>query len=283
MRILLLGGSGMLGHELARAFRDRFDTAVTVRSARALPQTIKHHLKLLDGVDAFSLDTVIGAYVAHRPEVVVNCIGIVKQSTLAKDPIASLTINSLFPHRLANLCRAGNSRLIHISTDCVFAGTKGDYTEDDTPDAADLYGLSKLLGEVTGPGCLTLRTSIIGREVGSKQGLVEWFLSNVGGKVPGYEKAIFSGLTTRALGEIIATIIQQHPQLTGLYHVASRPINKLTLLKLLRDAYHLDIDVYACGDVVINRSLNADRFANATGITIPEWPDMIHRMAGETH
>src|SRR5207253_2340396 len=153
------------------------------------------------------------------------------------DPVVCLSINSLFPHRLARLCHAAKARLIHVSTDCVFSGRKGNYTEADQPDAEDLYGRSKLLGEVQGPGCLTLRTSIIGRELDTRQGLVEWFLSNQGRKVKGYRRAIFSGLTTDALSELIGRIILNHPDLEGLWHVASAPINKFELISLVRDVF----------------------------------------------
>jgi len=281
MRVLILGGSGMLGHKLWQAYRNHFDTWATVRSSyRAYA---KYNLfdseRLLGGVDAFNFDTVVCALATVRPDVVINCIGIVKQVPTAKDPFISLTLNSLFPHKLANLCRAASARLIHISTDCVFSGKKGMYTEDDVSDAEDLYGRSKFLGEVRGKGCLTLRTSIIGRELQTTNGLVEWFLSNRGGKVSGYTQAIYSGLTTLALAELIANVVEHHPELSGVYHVSSEPITKYNLLRLLRDAFGVQVEIEPCPEVCIDRSLNSTRFRAATNFTPPTWADMIQAIA----
>jgi dTDP-4-dehydrorhamnose reductase len=188
MRLLILGGAGMLGHKLWQVCRSRFDTWVTLRGLRSayVPLGLFEPERVVAGVDAFNFDTLVSAMAQVRPEVVVNCIGIIKQVASASDPIASLTINALLPHRLAVLARSSGARLIHISTDCVFAGRKGGYTEADHSDAEDLYGRTKFLGEVTGPGALTLRTSIIGRELATTSGLVEWFLSQPGGRVQGH-------------------------------------------------------------------------------------------------
>ena len=284
MRILILGGSGMLGHKLWQVYRNRFDTWATVRSSyRAYARyDLFDSQRLLGGVDAFNFDTVVRALVTVQPDVVINCTGIIKQLAAAKDPIVSLTINSLFPHRLALLCQASGARLIHISTDCVFSGRKGMYTEDDVSDAADLYGRSKFLGEVGAPGCLTLRTSIIGRELQTASGLVEWFLSNREGRVRGYTRAIYSGLTTLALADIITDILERHPELSGLYHVSSEPINKYDLLCLLRDAFGVQVEIEPYAEVQIDRSLDSSRFRAATDFTPPTWSDMIKAMAEDS-
>lgn len=281
MRILILGGSGMLGHKLWQVYRNRFDTWVTVRSSyQAYARyALFDPQRLVGGVDAFNLDTVVRALATVRPDAVINCIGIIKQLPTAKDPIISLTINSLFPHRLANLCWAAGARLIHISTDCIFSGRKGMYSEDDISDAEDLYGRTKFLGEVDAPGCLTLRTSIIGRELQTTNGLVEWFLSNQGGRVRGYNRAIYSGFTTLAISDIIANVIEHHPELSGVYHVSSAPINKYDLLCLLRDAYGMQVEIEPYPEVCIDRSLDSSRFRAATNFTPPTWPNMIQAMA----
>src|SRR5581483_8348081 len=180
---------------------------------------------VLSDVDARRFDSIIGAFAAAKPDAVINCIGIVKQRAEANDPIPSLEINARFPHRLAQLCRATGSRLIHISTDCVFSGKKGMYTEQDQSDAEDLYGRSKFLGEVGEPPALTLRTSIIGREIESRYGLVEWFLGSRG-RVRGFTGAIYSGFTTLEFSKIIARVLLDFPDLSGVYHVSSDPISK---------------------------------------------------------
>ena len=284
MRVVIMGGAGMLGHKLWQVYRNRFDTWATVRSTYR--EYARYNLfdrqRLLEGVNAFDFDTVVKALASVRPDVVINCTGIIKQLAAAKDPIVSLTINSLFPHRLANLCRAAGARLIHISTDCVFSGRKGRYTEDDVSDAEDLYGRSKFLGEINGPGCLTLRTSIIGRELQTTNGLVEWFLSNQGGRVRGYTRAIYSGFTTLSLAEIIANVIENYPDLSGVYHVAAEPISKYDLLCLLRDAYGVQVEIEPYAEVQIDRSLDSSRFRAATDFTPPSWSDMIKAMAEDS-
>ena len=232
-------------------------------------------------MDATDFDTIMRAVAAVRPDVVVNGIGIIKQSPMAQDPVVSIAINSLFPHRLANLCCAAGTRLIHISTDCVFSGRKGSYTEQDVSDAEDLYGRTKFLGEVDAPGCLTLRTSIIGRELRTASGLVQWFLSNRGGRVHGYTHSIYSGFTTLALAEAIASVIERHPELSGVWQVASEPIDKYSLLLLLREVFGVSIEIEPYDDIWIDRSLNGARFREATGIVPPSWSDMARAMAAD--
>jgi dTDP-4-dehydrorhamnose reductase len=283
MRVLILGGGGMLGHKLWQAFHLRYDTYVSARSGYR--EYARYGLfdpdRMLGGVDALDLDGVTRALAAIRPDVVVNGIGIIKQLPAAQDPIVSLSVNSLFPHRLANLCRAAGIRLLHISTDCVFSGRTGGYTEDSVSDAEDLYGRSKYLGEVGGPGCLTLRTSIIGRELNTTSGLVEWFLSQRGKKVQGYARAVYTGLTTLALASVIADLIENYPALSGLYQVSSEPISKFDLLELVRMAFRLPVEIQPTDAVVIDRSLNSARFRSAIHWTPPAWPAMIAELAAD--
>lgn len=280
MKVLVLGGSGMLGHRLWQTLDGRFDTYATVR--RPLPQLEQLGLpdrgRLISGVAADDFGPVLKAVESVQPDVVVNCIGIVKQAEAARDPVVSISVNALFPQRLARECRERGVRLIHISTDCVFSGRKGGYTESDPPDPEDLYGRSKLLGEVEGPGCLTLRTSMIGRELETSFGLVEWFLGQEGKAVSGYRRAIFSGFTTMALSRIVSRIIAEHPELEGLYHVASEPVSKFDLLLLIKEVYGLHIEIRPDESVLSDRSLNGGRFRQATGFTAPSWPDMIKEM-----
>jgi dTDP-4-dehydrorhamnose reductase len=280
MRVVILGGSGMLGHKLAQSFSPVFDTHVTFRSA--FPDFDRLGVELAGrstvGVSAQDLDSVRRVLSTVRPDVVVNCIGIVKQDAAAKDPIASITVNSLFPHQVGQACADGGARLIHVSTDCVFSGNKGNYAETDFPDADDLYGRTKLLGEVTAPNALTIRTSIIGRELAGHHGLLEWFLSQEGKRIRGFTRAIFSGFTTNALASILCKIIIDHQALTGLWHVAAEPINKFDLLSLIRSIYGSNIEIDPDNAFVCDRSLDGSRFRTATGLTAPSWPDMIRDM-----
>ena len=280
MRVLILGGSGMLGHKLWQVAAGHFDTYATVRQ---LPAAYVRYggfdpAHVQSQVSAQDFDSVTRALATVRPDVTINCIGIVKQAAAARDPLTSIALNALFPHRLAQLCRAAGSRLIHISTDCVFSGRRGNYSEDDPSDADDLYGRTKFLGEVSADNCLTLRTSIIGRELESASGLVEWFLGQEGKGVRGYKRAIFSGFTTLALAEIIVQIIAEQPELQGLWQVAAAPINKYDLLSLVKDVYGATIQIDPDEAVAIDRSLNGERFRQRTGIAPPSWAAMIARM-----
>ncbi len=280
-RVLILGASGMLGHKFYQVCAPRFETWAAVRGAAA--SYARYHLfeadRLLGGVDAVAPATVSAAVRSARPDVVINAAGITKQRLAARDPVASITVNALFPHQLAALCRETGARLIHLSTDCVYSGRRGMYTEDDPPDPDDLYGRSKLLGEVSGKGCLVLRTSMIGRELNSAHGLVEWFLSHRGGRVRGYTQAVFSGLPTIVLARLLADVIERHPALSGLFHVSAAPIDKCSLLRLLRDAYGAPVEIDPFPQVRVDRSLDSRRFREATGFDPPAWSALVHEMA----
>ncbi|HVF56487.1 MAG TPA: SDR family oxidoreductase [Pyrinomonadaceae bacterium] len=284
MRVLILGGSGMLGHKLWQNFSGRFDTYATFRQSAAqyARSGLFDSARSLGHVSAQDFDSVTRALAEVRPRVVVNCIGIVKQDAAAKDPFMSISVNALFPHRLAGLCRATGARLVHISTDCVFAGRRGNYSERDASDAEDLYGRTKLLGEVEAEGALTIRTSMIGRELAGAHGLVEWFLSQEGQRVRGFRRAVFSGFTTGALADIIADVIVEHAELHGVWNVAAEPINKFDLLSLVREIYRLDVEIEPDDTFVCDRSLDAARFRAATGFTPPTWAEMIERMRRDT-
>ncbi len=280
MKLLILGGSGMLGHKLWQVLSRDHETHVTLRDgfSRYAHLGIFDAKRAIPNVSAHDFDTVVRAIAVARPEVVVNCIGIIKQQAAAKDPLQSIAINSLFPHQLAGLCQATGARLIHISTDCVFSGRKGNYTEADAPDAEDVYGRSKSLGEASGAGSLTVRTSIIGRELASSHGLIDWFLSQEGKTIRGYQKAIFSGFTTLALARIIGDIIEKHPHLDSLYQVSAAPISKFDLLQLVKHIYGCKIQIEPDAAFLCDRSLNSDRFRTATGFLPPSWPEMIREM-----
>jgi dTDP-4-dehydrorhamnose reductase len=282
-RVLVIGGAGMLGHKLVQTLQSQYDVYSLVRTWKSSYERygIFRPERTIVGIDMSDQDALIAALARIKPDVMVNCVGIIKQLPTAKDPIVSITVNSLLPHRLAALARLVGSRFFHISTDCVFDGVKGNYSEADHSNATDLYGRSKHLGEVDQEGSLTLRTSIIGRELSTTSGLIEWFLSQRGQKVKGFQRAIYSGLTTLQLSRVMARIIEQHPRLSGLYQVASAPINKFALLQLVRQQMKLAIDIEADEDFVIDRSLNGQRFTQATGIEIPDWPTMIADMCND--
>lgn len=280
MKVLVLGATGMLGNAMLRLFAASpgFEAVGTARSAglvARLPERLRPLVRL--GVDVENLDQVAAVLAAERPDVVINAIGLIKQLADAKDPLAALPVNALLPHRLARLTALARARLVHVSTDCVFSGRKGGYVESDVPDADDLYGRSKLLGEFDYPHAITLRTSIIGHELASANALIGWFLAQEG-PVRGFRRAIFSGLPTVVLAEVVRDHVLPRPDMHGLWHVSAEPIDKFTLLSVVRDAWGRSTVIEPFDEFVIDRSLNSDRFRAATGRTPPPWPPLIERM-----
>jgi dTDP-4-dehydrorhamnose reductase len=283
--VLVLGATGMLGHVVVDQLGSSgFDVHATMRT-RALADRLSPVAQLHD-FDA-TRDSVTELIEAVRPQTVVNCIGLVKQLEDASKPLPAISLNALFPHQAAAACELSDARFVHISTDCVFSGSLpiGErYTEGDTADARDLYGLTKYLGEVSAPQSLTLRTSIIGWELERSTGLLEWFAAQNGGRVNGFTRAIFSGLTTRALARVIGWLITEHPELSGLYHVSSEPIDKYELLEALRGILALDVDIVPTDEPVINRALDSERLRNVTGLVVPSWKEMLAEYAtGRTY
>lgn len=277
MRLLVLGGDGMLGHELYRELRDHHETGVTLRQQRK--EFSRDHV--FAGVDVRGGARIEEVIAQFRPAAVVNCIGIVKQRPESEQAITSIEVNSLLPHRLALACRAAGAHLVQLSTDCVFSGERGNYREEDRPDPVDVYGRSKLLGEVTGEGALTLRTSMIGLGLYRKTSLVDWFLAQKG-SVRGYRKAIFSGLTTRELSRVIRMVLEKHPQASGLYHLSAAPIDKYSLLVKLRERLGKSVDIAPVDEPRIDRSLDSTRFRRVFGYTPPGWDAMLDELAVET-
>jgi dTDP-4-dehydrorhamnose reductase len=274
----------MLGHRLCRALSARMETWATFRKE---PDQYRSYdfitqERTLDNVYAENVDSVRGALEKVEPDVVVNCIGIVKQRDEAKQAIPSILVNALFPHQLADLCQEFDTRLVQISTDCVFSGLRGGYTESDVPDPVDLYGRTKLLGELNRTNCLTLRTSIIGWQLNTFSSLLSWFSRQRGQRIKGYQQAIYSGFSTRVLASLISDLIETRPDLTGLYQVASEPISKYDLLVMLRDKLGWsDIEIEPDDNFYCDRSLIGTRFSVATGWKAPGWDEMLSGLAEE--
>lgn len=280
-RVLIFGASGMLGSNLFRFLsRDKnLIVSGTVRN-EAVKNLFTDALigKLICNININTESDVQRAFAIAKPDIVINCVGIIKQLPASKDYVASLLCNSVFPHRLAHYSNKLGARLIHFSTDCVFSGHKeGLYTENDYPDAQDLYGRTKFLGELHNSDALTLRTSIIGHELESKNSLISWFLSQPN-SVKGFTKAIFSGLPSVEIGRIIKDYILPNSNLKGLYHLSVSPISKYDLLRLVGKIYHKSTDIIPDGSVSINRALNSEKFQIATGFRPRPWPDLIWAM-----
>ncbi len=284
MKILILGAGGMLGHQLCRTLGDRFEIWGTLRGE---PREFERHgfisqERTVGQVDAQDLSTVRRVLEKVKPDAVINGIGIVKQRDEAKQAVPSIHVNALFPHQLADLCAESGLRVLQISTDCVFSGLRGNYNEVDIPDPVDLYGRTKLLGELHRPGALTLRTSIIGWQLNTFSSLLGWFASQRGRRIKGYRRAIYSGFSTAVLSTLIGDIIETRKDLAGLYHIASEPISKYDLLVRLREALNWkDITLEPDDQFFCDRSLVSTRFSTTTGWISPSWDEMIAGLAAE--
>lgn len=280
MNILVLGVSGMIGNNMFRVLSESqiYNVCGTVRDKSNLryfePSLVD---RVFSGINAENPDEIMFIFDKFKPDVVINCIGVTKHKQRSNDALVSVPINTIFPHRLAGICKLISARLIHISSDCVFSGLKGNYVEQDLPDAYDVYGKSKALGEIIYPNTITLRTSTLGHELQSKYGLLEWFLSQLG-NCEGYRRVVFSGLPTVVFSQLVRDEVIPRQELIGLYHVSSQPINKLKLLEMIADEYGKIINIRPDEKLVIDRSLDSSRFHRATGYIAPEWSEMIKLM-----
>jgi len=282
-KILILGVSGMLGFTLFDYFSKNKDYSVfgTVRNIakKKLVEKYSNNNSSISVFNNFASDCNIKElYIKYKPDIVINCIGIIKQSSYISDAYECININSLFPHRLAKVNNKFKAKLILISTDCVFSGNNGMYSENDFADAADIYGKSKLLGEVSNnPYVLTIRTSIIGHELQGCNSLLNWFL-NQKNKVNGFSNAYFSGFTTLELAKIFESTIFTNNNISGLFHISSDPINKYNLLMKISKVYNKKIIINKDDSLKINRSLNGELFKEKTGYKSKPWDSMIREM-----
>jgi dTDP-4-dehydrorhamnose reductase len=286
MEILILGGAGMLGHKLFQHLRKRHpDTYCTIRGARKDAPLSKIDLfregGVIENIDVLDFAALEQLLLQEAPRVVINCVGVVKQREAAKQPVPSIRINALLPHQLAAACERFGGRLIHFSTDCVFSGKLGNYREGDISDAEDLYGRTKFLGEVSAGRAITLRTSIVGRELVHRAGLLEWLLAQNHRRVAGYTHAMFSGVTTNHMAKVVESLIEDHPGLAGLHQVTAQTVSKCELLCLLRDAYGLDIEITPDALFYCDRSMKGDKFTEATGRARPAWPELAAELAND--
>ncbi len=270
----------MLGNAIFRYFSEScgFDAFGTIRSSSTLqflPSNL--HKSIILDVDVNDVDSLKKILESIRPDIVINSVGVVKQLNDVNDPLITIPINSLLPHQLAKTCAQIDARLIHMSTDCIFTGEKGMYTEQDAPDAQDIYGLSKKLGEVDYKNAITLRTSIIGHELNGNRSLIDWFLSQEN-TVQGFQKAIFSGLPTIEIAKIIKNYVIPNDDMSGVYHVSADPINKYDLLTLVAKIYKKKINIIKNNNFKIDRSLNSSKFREETGYNPPSWNELVQDM-----
>ncbi len=281
MKIVILGAGGMLGHRLLQALPEHGHEVVgTIRGVAEESAGLKGPAgpRLIGGISAEPEGLVERVLDSERPDVVVNCIGVVKQLATANDPLVAIPVNTLFPHRLARACAQRGARIIHFSTDCVFSGSAGPYSEASPPDPQDLYGRSKLLGEINAPNALTLRTSIIGHEIGDGAGLVSWILRNRGNRVSGFARALYTGITTDFMAQVLIRLIADFPELCGVWHLSAGPISKYDLICLINEIYDLDLTINRDEAYVCDRRLDSGMFRRRTGVMPPSWRKMLEEM-----
>lgn len=276
MRVLVLGVSGLIGHSVFRALALRTDWAV-IGTSRSGVIHASDDAVVIDKIDVMAHGVLEDLFAKYQPSVVVNCIGITKHMSFPNIHEDSIGLNALLPHRLGRLCAKSRGRLIHISSDCVFSGEKGKYLDDDVSDAVDLYGKTKALGELASDNSLTLRTSTIGHELSSSRGLLEWFRTQTGSCL-GFNRAIFSGLSTYEFARVIRDVVIPRPSLKGIFNVGGAPIDKYSLLKLIADVYTLNVRIDKDERFKIDRSLNSDKFSSITGYRAPDWETMVTEM-----
>ena len=280
MKVLILGSTGLIGSSILRVLSENKHWTVygAIRSAATkylLPMIDPNRFVMNLDVDNFS--SVISVLKDIKPDIVINCIGVIKHKKEGNNPPVAINLNALFPHKLAELCKILDFRLIHVSTDCVFSGKLGSYAESSLTDAEDLYGKSKALGEVDYGNTITLRTSTIGHELQTKHGLLDWFLLQ-NDSCKGYTNAFFSGFPSIVFAQIIRDYVIPNKNLKGLYNVASTRISKYCLLKLIAKIYEKQINITRDDTITIDRSLDATKFNQATGYNPPSWQSMIKAM-----
>ena len=282
--VLILGASGMLGHMLVRVFSPHHRVIGTTSSQYKAKSPLA---KLLDrdswigGIDVRSLNRVDELVREIQPNVVINCVGLIKQKMESSNITDAIIINSLFPHHLASLCESQKCRLIHFSTDCVFDGAPGIKKVSDTPNATDLYGTTKRLGEVDYGDSITIRSSIVGAQIVGNESLFQWAISQKGKSIKGFTGALYSGLTTMTMSKVILEIVDNFPQLSGIQQIASEAITKHDLLRKLNAALGLNLDICADNTIIYDRTLDGSEFVEQTGVRIPTWDEMIIEFAGD--
>jgi dTDP-4-dehydrorhamnose reductase len=283
-KVLVLGIEGMLGHVVGGVLSEDFNVVGTSRKSvdsdspirQILPNLLIH--QNLDVRDESSIRKVVEVL---RPEYVINCVGVIKQKLEPSSYVDCIDINSALPHRLASICGDFGSRLIHFSTDCVFSCKPGVKDLLTLPDPQDLYGRSKLLGELNHENSLTIRTSIVGRQISGSESLFEWLLSQKGKKISGYSKALYTGVTTKTLAKILKQIIAKEIDLHGVWQVASSEISKYDLLNLVNDKLNLGISIEENSDFECDRRLDGSEFTRSTSIEVPSWIEMIEEFKSD--
>ena len=278
MKILILGGDGMIGHKMDQVLSvQNHEIVISIREKKDLTlKSISSKSKVF--FNDFLKDNILDFLVKVNPDVIINAIGVTIRRGSTKNISDTIYLNSFFPHQLSNWALAFKKRLIHFSTDCVFSGSEGSYLEDTTPDALDYYGKTKGLGEINSKSSLTIRSSMIGPELFNKTELFEWIINNKEKEINGFSRVMYSGVTTVYMARLLANLIDNHKNLNGIYNVASKPINKFELLHLINDNFDLGLIINDDKTVISNKTLNASKMAKEIGLQPPSWDGLIFEL-----
>ena len=273
MKVLILGSDGMIGHKIAQSLNDDCELILSSRKSISLDTIgVKRGKILLHDLITDNLDSMLKKIF---PDLIINCAGITTRRGVKDNIQNTRLLNSDIPHKLDSWANLNSKKLIHFSTDCVFSGSRGNYLDNDISDANDTYGKTKAAGEVNSFNTLTIRCSMIGRELYNFTELFEWLVKNKNKNIDGYSKVFYSGITTVRMGKIISKIIKEDINLTGIYNISSIPISKFDLLHKLSNAFGLNVDITENKNIKSNKVLNSKKFAEITGIKIPDWDDLI--------
>ena len=285
MRILILGTSGLIGHKLFQILGKRFGDIHgvlhhdgSVEKAASLFDNENCYFNV-DVLDTHKIKKILNEI---KPDVILNCAGITKRRPEINDPLLAIGLNALFPHKLAQWAKEHNCRVIHFSTDCVFDGKIGDYTEDSLTTGEDAYGRTKALGEIQYDHTLTIRSSFIGRELSVFSELLEWLIAQEGKTIKGFTNAYYSGISTLEMSRVVGDIIEFHQGVSGLRQLSCiEPISKFELLCLARDAFGVNVEIVPDGNFTIKPTLNSDKLKSEINLSIPSWPQMMADLAAD--
>lgn len=279
-RVLVVGANGLLGHSVVRELSPALDVWALTRQPATSSHLLARWLRIdrwIGGIDVRQDEELSQVLTRCRPQIVINCAGVIKQRL--SSPREMWRLNAEVPHRLAHLTHQVGARLIHVSTDCVFDGARGSNRECDHPNATDLYGMSKAAGEPKGEHVLTIRSSHVGFEVTPGPSLLSWVMSRRGNAVDGYVNAKYSGVSTPTFARALRMLVEMSHPLSGVFHLASGPITKSSLLEMLNSTMRLNLSIIPVAEPKIDRTLDARAFEARTGFRVPTWDDMVSEIA----
>jgi dTDP-4-dehydrorhamnose reductase len=282
MRILILGVSGLIGHKIFQVLSEDFEVFGTLHKSKKDYGNLElfSSLNIIENINVAEFEILKGVLYAINPDVILNCVGITKRKIETYDLVDVLTINSLFPHQLANWAKINKKRVIHFSTDCVFNGRVGNYTETSLTTAEDVYGRTKALGEINYKHTLTIRSSFIGQELFDKTELLEWFLNQNGKQINGYTNTLYSGVSTIFMARIVKYLILKYPYVSGLYNLSpNKPISKYDLLCLAKKFFNINVEIIPTDKPIHLPTLDGSKLKSEINLTVPDWEEMMSELA----